>query len=75
MQINTTTHPDSGNIKVYVQFMSMGESFKMRGWCEFAWAFLSHNRRKCKELQLQQVELIKPTCFFDFSSTHAILTP
>ena len=36
---------------------------------------MGQNARKCLKLHSQQVELVKPTYWFDFSSTHAISTP
>ena len=44
----------------------------MRRWRWYAWANCHQNLRKCIELYLQQVELIKLSSLFDFSSTHAI---
>jgi len=58
-----------------LDFENFYEFLKMRGWCLFAWAFSGENSRKCWAWYFQQVELIKPTSFFDFRSTHEIFTP
>ena len=50
------------------------EFLKMRRWRWYAWANCHQNLRKCIELYLQQVELIKLSSLFDFGSTHAIST-
>ena len=50
------------------------EFLKMRRWRWYAWANPYQNLRKCIELYLQQVELIKLSRLFDFGSTYAIST-
>ena len=61
-----------GPIPWEFDFGILHEFLKMRRWRWYAWANPYQNLRKCIELYLQQVELIKLSSLFDFSSTHAI---
>ena len=61
-----------GPIPWEFDFGILHEFLKMRRWRWYAWANCHQNLRKCIELYLQQVELIKLSSLFDFSSTHAI---
>ena len=61
-----------GPIPWEFDFGILHEFLKMRRWRWYAWANPYQNLRKCIELYLQQVELIKLSSLFDFSSTNAI---